>query len=415
MRNHYRNNRIIFFPGFMISVIGSAVFSFVTGFYLLETTEKVSSYAMNLFLFTIPLIIFGPLLGGFADKYSKKKLIIIGDLLNTILMLGIFFLWDKFDKMTLIYVGTFFSSLFSNLVSVSFSSGVPRFFGKDWIVQANSLSQIINSISRILGPFLGGVIYGYGNIKLFILVNGISFFISASIELFLKIDTDKESLTHKTIGIKEGIRYIFENLELKDFLIKFCLINFAAIVAIIIPVPYIVSKIFQLNSKALGLIQGTLPVGAILGAILVNKKRFSLNKKVFIGIFSLFFTTCFILFLPYLTHIDISTGKSILILSMFISGLAFGILDVTALTYFQKNVPEKIRGKIMGLVTGIVKLIMPLAFFISGKLTDLYSPFASIFLGGGIIFITLISSIFRINEGFDKSNKTFSSENFENN
>ncbi|MGL4567129.1 MAG: hypothetical protein ACRCU6_01205 [Fusobacteriaceae bacterium] len=50
----------------------------------------------------------------------------------------------------------------------------------------------------------------------------------------------------------------------------------------------------------------------------------------------------------------------------------------------------------MGLITGIVKFTMPLAFIISGKITDRYSPFMSSGLGGSIIlaalfFLTIIS------------------------
>lgn len=408
MKNNYKKNRIIFFPGFMVSVMGSAVFSFVTGLYLLETTERAVFYATNLLLFSVPLIIFGPLFGGLADRYSKKNLIILGDLLNTILMVGIYFLWDSGDKVTLIYTGTLFSSLFSSLVSIAFSTGVPRFFGKDWIVQANSLSQIINSLARIMGPFLGGIIYGYGNIKLFILINGISFLISMIAELFLETDEQKEIEEIKSSKMNEGIKYIFKNLELKGFLIKFTLINFAVIMAIVIPVPYIVNRIFQLDSKTLGLIQGTLPIGAIIGAVIVNKMQFILNTKIFMGIFSMFLMTCMILSMPSFILIKVSTGKILLILSMFISGVAFGILDVTAITYFQKNIPEEIRGKVMGLITGIVKLTMPLAFLISGKLTDTYSPFASILLGGGIILVTILSSLCKITEKLIKDNKNFS-------
>ncbi|MGL4569191.1 MAG: hypothetical protein ACRCU6_11795, partial [Fusobacteriaceae bacterium] len=132
--------------------MGSVLFSFATGLYLLETTGRGLLYAINIILFTIPLIIFGPSLGNLADRFCKKKLIVLGDFLNFLLMVGIYFLWDRTDKVSLIYSGTFLSSIFSLLVSISFSTGVPRFFGKEWIIQANSLSQIINSLARIMGP-----------------------------------------------------------------------------------------------------------------------------------------------------------------------------------------------------------------------------------------------------------------------
>ncbi|MGL5099352.1 MAG: hypothetical protein ACRC6B_04835, partial [Fusobacteriaceae bacterium] len=56
----YKINRIIFFPGFMVSVLGTAFFSFSTGLYLLESTGKGLFYGLNILLFTLPMIIFGP-------------------------------------------------------------------------------------------------------------------------------------------------------------------------------------------------------------------------------------------------------------------------------------------------------------------------------------------------------------------
>lgn len=386
----YKKNKILFFPGFLVSVMGSALFSFATGLYLLEATGRSFFYALNILLFTLPLIIFGPFLGNLTDKFCKKKLIIWGDFFNAILMISIYFLWDRVDKLILIYVGAFLSSTFATLVSLSFTTGVPKFFGKEWMVQANSLSQIINSLARIMGPFLGGLVYGLGNIKFFILFNGLSFLVSMIAELFLEIDPAKLEDSKEKNRIKDGINYLKKNKELKIFILKFTLINFAAIAAIVIPVPYIVNQVFGLGSKTLGMVQGSLPIGAIIGAIFVNRKKIALTEKAFIGNFSIFLIACLVSYSTSLNSTTNAMAPYVLALAMFISGIAFGILDVTATTYFQESIPENIRGKIVGIITGIVKCTMPLAFLISGKITDTYSPFLSIILGGTIIFLALI-------------------------
>lgn len=391
LQRQYKRNKILFFPGFLVSVMGSALFSFTTGLYLLETTEKSFFYALNILFFNVPLIFFGPLLGSLADRFCKKKLVVFGDMLNAILMIMIYFFWESIDRKTLIYMGTFLSSIFSTAVSISLSTGVPKFFGKEWIVQANSLSQIINSLAKIMGPFLGGLIYGLGNIKYFILFNGLSFLVSMFSELFLVTEVEKNKKSEKKQRMRDGFEYLKANRELKMFMVKFALINFAAITAIVVPVPYIINRVFHLGSRNLGMIQGTLPLGAIVGAILVNKKNFTLNKKSFIGIFTMFLMACIALYLTMFASTKSRMVPYVLALAMSGSGMAFAILDVTANTYFQETIPENIRGKIIGMITGIVKFTMPLAFIISGKITDTYSPFKSILLGGVIIFLTLIT------------------------
>lgn len=405
LEKEYNNNKIIFFPGFLISVMGSALFSFATGLYLLETTKKGFLFGVNLMLLIVPMIIFGPYFGKLGDKYSRKFIIILGDFLNALLMFGIFLLWDKVDRIYLIYIGTFFSSLFSNLVTITFSAGVPEFFGKKWMIQANSITQIANALAKITGPFIGGIIYGYGNLNMFILANGISFLISMILECFLKLDRIRDKDREDSQNLRDVFRFIMGHREMKDFIMKVSVLNFAVITAILVPIPYIVTKIMNQSSSFLGGVQAAIPLGAIIGAIMVNQTKITLNKNILWWVIITFFIACLMFMTPYFVFAASFWVKSAIAAGMFIAGMTFGVLDVTANTFFQTEIPENMRGKTLGVIGGLVKSTMPVSYLVSGAITDKVSPFASIILGIilllGTMVVTLCLEI--IQEGREKS------------
>ncbi|MFW5687070.1 MAG: MFS transporter, partial [Halanaerobium sp.] len=53
-------NLLLFLSGKTISLFGSAVYAFVIGLYLLRTTSSAFSFAINLGLYTLPVVLFNP-------------------------------------------------------------------------------------------------------------------------------------------------------------------------------------------------------------------------------------------------------------------------------------------------------------------------------------------------------------------
>ncbi|WP_291258718.1 hypothetical protein [Fusobacterium sp.] len=110
-------NKLIFPLGLIIATIGNITFNFATNLYLLEKTEKGIILATNVAFSILPLVITAPFLGKLIDKIvHKKHLIILANTLNLLLMLILFFSWEKFNMLYLIYSGILLNNFFSFLV-----------------------------------------------------------------------------------------------------------------------------------------------------------------------------------------------------------------------------------------------------------------------------------------------------------
>ncbi len=71
--------------------------------------------------------------------------------------------------------------------------------------------------------------------------------------------------------IKEGYSYLMERESLKNTFCILISLNFFLGFAVTVPLPYIINTVLNLSSKQFGMIQGTFPIGMIVGAMLVKK------------------------------------------------------------------------------------------------------------------------------------------------
>ncbi len=144
----------------------------------------------------------------------------------------------------------------------------------------NSISKIIDSVSLILGPMLGGIVFSIFNIKTFIIINGISFILSGIALLFIhfrlfEYNINERNSKREVNFIKDikkrGFSYLLEKESLKNTFHILISFNFFLGFAVTVPLPYIINTVLNLGSKQFGIIQGTFPVGMIIGAIVVKK------------------------------------------------------------------------------------------------------------------------------------------------
>lgn len=396
------SNLILFLTGKSISLFGSSIYAFVIGLYLLKTTGSGLSFALNLALYTLPVVLFNPLAGVMADKLDKKKLVVGSDLLNGV-FLACFYIYviNNGLSINLLYFSTFIITVLAVFFDTAVESAKPNLVSENKLVKINSLARVIESTSFIAGPLLGGIIYVLINTELFILFNAISFITAAILEFFIDYNyncktqklSDNQIISEKenfVENLKEGYRYIFRNKYLKGLVIIFVSLNFFFNFTIVVPLPYILNNIWKIKSSIYGIIQGGFPVGMIIGALLTDRLLKKVNYSKLLS-FIIFITgTAVILFvLPMIIFSTVPDQLFVLIyfsLLMFFTGLAVAWIDVPANVLIQKLVPNQILGRVISVKFSIIKIIVPISLLSSGYFINHFSP-AAIIISGSLIFI----------------------------
>ncbi|CAM3905937.1 MULTISPECIES: MFS transporter [Bacillus cereus group] len=401
-RNPELRNICLYSIAKTVSIFGTSMYSFALSLYVLQITGSALNFAITLILGTIPMIIMNPFAGVIADKVNKKKLVVCMDLLSGCLLIAVYIVSSRYGlNLFIIYTTTFLMTVFSTFFGIGLEAAKPNIVSKERLMSINSISKIIDSVSLILGPMLGGIVFSVFDIKTFIIINGISFILSGIALLFIHFKLfecninggNSKRRVNFIKDIKEGFSYLLEKESLKNTFHILISFNFFLGFAVTVPLPYIINTVLNLSSKQFGIIQGTFPVGMIIGAIVVKKitNRFSysyLLKKlssmlsvimIFSGIpvlFKSFEVNDFVFVITYCVV-------------MIFLGIIIALIDIPLIYFMQKEIPDEYRGRVLSIGLSLGKMMQPIALAISGLLLN-YIPAYIIPIAGGILYLIVI-------------------------
>lgn len=387
----------LFIIGKLISVFGSAIYTFAIGLYVLKQTGSGFSFALTLFVGLIPTIIFSPVAGYMSDRFDKKKIVVSMDFANGMMFLILFMLTLKFElNQPMIYISTFMTTVFTTFFGISFEAAKPNLVADEKLMSINSLSKVIDSTALILAPVLGGLIFAFTDIKTFILINAVCFIFSAVIETMIDFNYNiKSTVEINDDGgfvedIKDGLTYIRKSSEIVKMINVLVILNFFISFSVTVPLPYIINNLLNLSSNQYGIIQGAFPVGMILGAVAVGKiiEKIDYMKLLIFSSITLSVAIA-LLGLPLVLADASSLAYMIYYISiMVIFGIAISFIDVPILWLMQKSIPDNLRGKVLSISMSIVKLIAPLGLVISGMIINSVPVYIMTFAGGGILMLS---------------------------
>ena len=387
----------LFIIGKLISVFGSAIYTFAIGLYVLKQTGSGFSFALTLFVGLIPTIIFSPVAGYMSDRFDKKKIVVFMDFANGMMFLTLFVLTLKFElNQPMIYISTFMTTVFTTFFGIAFEAAKPNLVADEKLMSINSLSKVIDSTALILAPVLGGLIFAFTDIKTFILINAVCFIFSAGIETMIDFNYNVKSTAEINDDggfvedIKDGLTYIRKSSEIVKMINVLVILNFFISFSVTVPLPYIINNLLNLSSNQYGIIQGAFPVGMILGAVVVGKiiEKIDYMKLLIFSSITLSVAIA-LLGLPLVLADATSLAYMIYYISiMVIFGIAISFIDVPILWLMQKSIPDNLRGKVLSISMSIVKLIAPLGLVISGMIINSVPVYIMTFAGGGILMLS---------------------------
>ena len=394
-------NFIIIVLGQIISLFGNSIQRFSMSLYLLQFTGSTATFANILAISTIPYIIFAPIAGKLSDSVSKKKIMVYLDFFCAILIGGYaFVLLREKDSTLIIGVVMFMLSICYTLYGPAVTASIPQMVEEDKLTSANGIINQINSIVNFLGPILAGILYGLLGIKLIVIINAISFLISAIIELFIDIkdiEKNKEKvfsmnfINKSFIDMKDSFIYLKNKKKIILGIIAsyaFCNIFLVPILSIVSP--YFINIFLNLSSKVYGIVEAICVLGMILGGFFISIKPnlFSIKKVHYT-------------YYPMILGVTIMTVLGFIKLNNYImagifafSGMlimfSLALSNVLTLTFIQKEVPLNMLGRVSAFSTAIATISVAPGQLLFGQVIDKKVPLGIIFIVALIINFGLI-------------------------
>lgn len=173
--------------GQIISLFGSAILRFALSLYVLDITGREDMFATLYAISNIPLLL-SPLGGAIADRFNRRNLMVIYDFSSSFIVLCFIFLLLTINhSIVLIGVVMVLLSIISSMYTPAVTASIPLLAEASLLEGANGIVQAVQALSGVVAPILGGILYGVMGVQSLIAVSGIAFFLSAVMEIFIKI------------------------------------------------------------------------------------------------------------------------------------------------------------------------------------------------------------------------------------
>lgn len=141
---------------------------------------------------SLPALLFGPVAGVFVDRWSRRKLMILADLVRA----AIYFAMPLAHTLPAVYLGIFCANTMSRFFAPARSALVPQVVSDDELVPALAFGQTSASLVLMIGPALGGVLAARLGITLALHANAVSFLFSALLILGVRVHEDHAGEHH---------------------------------------------------------------------------------------------------------------------------------------------------------------------------------------------------------------------------
>ena len=374
----------MFMGGRFVSLIGSGIQTIALPLYILDVTGSGTLMGIFSILTLAPALLVAPFSGILGDRKNRKNIMIVTDFGRGILLcfLGVLSMIGSFN-IYILFIAQVFISIMDSLFNSSSNALMPQLISKDKLIEANSTKGVFDAASAILGPALGGIIYGVFGIKMILYINGISFIISAVFSMF--IGYNKKAELKEQIDMKIIFNENFETLKFiksKKGLLQlstFAMVsNFLLVPMLDILIPYALRKELGFGSELYGYLLGFFTVGILFGNVSISAhfKKLGLKKLMKTGL--ILETTIIVVFSALFFPQIISAfdgAKAILFISMSACCLLMGVcnafLNTPISTNLQNLVPDEMRSRFFSILGMFAQGAVPIGSLLFGILIDL--------------------------------------------
>ncbi|MEW9502461.1 MFS transporter [Jeotgalibacillus marinus] len=365
-----------------ISAIGSSVYTFGIGLYVLMLTGSATGFAITLVCGSVPRILFAPIAGHLADKFPRKLIVVTAQLSATLIMSTVLITTIMYELyLPLIYVTAALLAICSTFSNIGLTSSIPNIIDSTRIQKIIAFNQSATSSASILGPVLGGLMFGVLSIEIFLLIYVISYAITTTLEMRINfnlyMNDEEENETKKSkdatlwISIKEGYKYVYQTRLLFVVVTTAFWVNFFA-ASLFIGLPFIVVQELEVSVQQFGLIEGALAVGMLVMSILLSVRK-EFQNPINTMRNGLLLLSAFIasIAIPLLISFE---GLGLLFYYMGVAlliGSTLVFINTPLMVSLQKNTPEKLRGRVFALIETIASAIAPIGMILYGFIFDL--------------------------------------------
>lgn len=394
-KSHGMKTFITIWLGQLTSMIGSGLIGFSLGVWIYDQTGQATPFALTALFSTVPRLLLSPVAGALADRWNRKKIMLISDSLSGLITLGTaVLLMTGGLQIWMVYGFSFLGSIFASFQQPAYSASIVMLVPKEQLTRANSLVQLGQAIETLLTPILAGALFGLIGMRGILIIDLVTYIFAVAVLVMVRIPQPKRDDARQQEkpsifqDVALGWRYLSERKGLLGLLFYFAGVNFLVNISAVMVGPLVLS--FS-TPASMGFAQTMMGLGMLVGSLIMSVWGGPKSNRIrmLIGSIALA-STGFIIAGLKPSLVNIAAGLFVLLFF-----IPFGASTSSAI--FAQKVPPSLQGRVSATRSMVSQSMMPLAFILSGIFADhLFTP---LLLEGGALAGTFVGDVLGVGPG----------------
>ena len=369
-----RRNFALLWAGTLISLIGDRALLTALPFFVYQQTGSTLAMAGMYGAYYLPTVLFGSVAGVFADRWDRKRILVVGNLIQSGVML-LLLLMQSGAWLWLIYVVTFAELALGMFTIPAQGALLPSLVDEAHLLPANAITGVGNTIARLVGPLAGGLLFGFFGLPSVILVDSASFLLAALVMSRIAVPTRLVAASSPVAGSvvtawrqvgrewREGVRLVRGTRTLAALFIVMNVTSLGGTIIDPLFAPFVQTRL-HVGAEGLGLLSTVNGVGGLLGGILVGWIGARIPPRYLVG-YGTVVVGLFMAAFYSQTALAIAAALGCLMMIVVVSA------NVAATTMLQAAAPDRYRGRVYGALGTTNALIGLVSVALAGVLGDI--------------------------------------------
>ena len=383
----YRNYRL-FFIGQGTSLIGTWMQRIATSWLVYRLTGSAVLLGVTGFVSQIPAFILSPVGGVAADRWNKKTILLVTQILAMAqaLVLAVLVINGKITVSWIIALNLILGIINAFDITARQSFVVDMIEDKEDLGNAIALNSSMVNGARLLGPSITGILIAFAGEGICFLANSASYLVIIVALLKMKITPKHREIKDARVmhDFKEGFMYVYSSVSMRSILCLLALVSlFGMSYQVLMPV--FAKEVLGGGPHTLGFLMGAAGFGALCGAIFLasRKNNYNISKLI---------PAAAVLFGAGLIAVSFSRSLWLSLLLLAFAGCGMMVQMASSNTQLQVLVDDDKRGRVMALYAMAFLGMAPFGSLIAGGLAGSIGTPHTVLIGG--IFCILGALVF---------------------
>lgn len=394
---NWKRRTALFFISQAITLFGSTIIQFAIVWYVtLKTTSGAWVAALTVCSF-LPQTLISFVSGAWADRHSKKMLIIVSDAAIALSTLALFLLMPHIQNDTAVLSALLLASVVrsvgAGIQMPAVGAMTPDLVPEEHLMRANGVNATLQSVIQFASPAAAGAILSLGSLRMSLLVDLATAAVGIGLLSCLALPKGR-TLPQEQPSVFADIRNGFRHVRSNSFLLKLLLL-YGAFILLSVPGGFLaallVARVYGGSYLNLTIVELIGFAGMAAGGLLLgvwggfrNRTATLLTGIAACGLLTvgLGATSSFVVYLAIMLFL----------------GVAITMAQTAVTTLVQERTETSMQGRVFGLVGAMYSGFLLIGMSVFGPLADTVSlPLLMILTGGALALIALL---FGLNKSF---------------